>query len=131
METDGDDEETLEAMGAEVGGPFLWRNSLAKVWRSPPPPPPPPPCIDDGPPGPYRRCCAAQEALANGSIKEDKSYVPENEEAKPDGMSAIERATGAIAGCGGGGGGGWGSNVARWACKYDNSACRFTTYLNK
>ena len=46
-----------------------------------------------------------------------------------DGRSDIERGCAAISVCGGGSGGGGGdgsSSVAKWACKYDSSACKFT-----
>lgn len=47
-----------------------------------------------------------------------------------DGRSAIEREGGvtSVGGGGGGGGGDGSSNAARWPCKYESSACRFTTW---
>jgi hypothetical protein len=64
-----------------------------------------------------------------GSKSDDKSYVTGMTEA--EGRSAMESGGGVIAVGGGGAGGGDGSsNVARWACKYESSACKFTTCLN-
>jgi hypothetical protein len=61
-----------------------------------------------------------------GSKRDDKSYAaPGIEEA--DGRSAIENG-GDVTSAGGGGGGGDGTSIAaRWACKYESSACKFTT----
>lgn len=55
------------------------------------------------------------------------------------GRSDIERGGGSISVCCGGGGGGGGegsggdgsSSVAKWPCKYDSSACKFTTCPSK
>lgn len=47
-----------------------------------------------------------------------------------EGRSEIESEGGVTITGGGGGGGGGGdgsSKVARWACKYESSACKFTT----
>lgn len=67
-----------------------------------------------------------------GSKSEDKSYEAGMEETA-DGRSEMENCGGvmsAAADGGGGGGGGDGSSiVARWACKYESSACRFTTCM--
>lgn len=62
-----------------------------------------------------------------GSKSEDKSYEAGMEEA--EGRSAMESGGGVTRDDGGGGGGGGvgSSIVARWACKYEISACRFTT----
>lgn len=134
LDSDGDEEEALEqAIGVEdEGDSCLLRSSRARAWRSPPAP-------GDGEPmlGPYwrrstARCGKAQEVWAIGSKREDKSYVTGREVAMPDGMFPIERDVGAGVACGNGGGGGWGSsNVARWPCKYESSAWRFTTCFNK
>ena len=64
-----------------------------------------------------------------GSKSADKSYEAGKGEA--EGRSAIESGGGVIiVGGGGGSGGGDGSsNVVRWACKYESSACKFTTCL--
>lgn len=49
-----------------------------------------------------------------------------------DGRSPIEKDGGVnIIGGGGGGAGDGSSNVARWACKNERSACKFTTYSHK
>ena len=71
------------------------------------------------------------EGCTMGSKREDKSYVAGTEDA--EGRSAIESGggviiVGGVEGCGGSGDGS--SNVARWACKYESSACKFTTCLN-
>lgn len=61
-----------------------------------------------------------------GSKSDDKSYVVGTVDA--DGRSAIVNGGGLTSEDGGGGGGGDGSSkVARCACKYDRSACKFTT----
>lgn len=67
--------------------------------------------------------------MTMGSKSEDKSYVAGMEEAA-DGRSEMESGGGVMIDGGGGGGGGDGSsNVAKWACKYESSACRLTTCM--
>ena len=65
------------------------------------------------------------EGCIIGSKRHDKSYAAGIEEA--DGRSAIESGGGVTSVGGGGGGGDGTSNAARWACKYESSACKFTT----
>lgn len=92
--------------------------------------------VDDEPPvppnwrGSFCLCCMAHEGCTIGSKSDDKSYVAGTEEA--DGRSDIERGGDAISVADDGGGGGVGSSsVAKWACKYVNSACKFTTFQSK
>lgn len=132
LEKDGEDDTSVH--GTDLGGedPGLCKSSRANACRSPPPPT----LVveEQGPPNwrgsIWRCCCMAHEGCTCtiGSKREDKSYVAGME--KADGRSDIERGGDVIRGCGGGGGGGGGdgsSRVVKWACKYESSACKFTT----